>query len=85
MFRKRLLLQDRIFLVGLVILVLGTAPLLITLLAAQVGITSDPNPNPVFFGMIAAVTFWSGLIIMGVGIYRTARNARRFDQASSGH
>lgn len=79
------LLKNRMFVVGLVVLVLGTAPLLLTLGAAQIGVTSDPNPNPIFFGMIASVTFWSGLIIMGVGLYRTARKARHIDEASSGH
>ena len=34
---------------------LGSGPLLTVGLGAQLGLTADPNPNPVFFGILAAM------------------------------
>ena len=41
------------FWIGLLLLCVGTGPLLIVILAAQLGLTRDPNPNPVGFGILA--------------------------------
>ncbi|PKD44253.1 hypothetical protein [Rhodohalobacter barkolensis] len=62
--------DNKIFLTGFMLLVIGSGPLLVTLLAAKLGITADPNPNPVFLGMMAMFTFWPGLLLMGIGMYR---------------
>jgi len=67
--------KNKIFLTGFILLVIGSAPLLVTMLAAILGLTSDPNPNPVFFGMMAMFTFWPGLILLGVGIYKEKTSA----------
>lgn len=62
--------KNKIFLAGVILLVVGSGPLLVTLLAAKVGLTSDPSPNPVILGMMAQFSFWPGLIIMGIGAYK---------------
>lgn len=62
--------KNKIFLTGFILLVVGSSPLLVTLLAATLGLTADPNPNPVIFGMMAMFTFWPGILLMGVGIYK---------------
>lgn len=51
-------------------MVVGSGPLIVTLLAAKIGLISDPNPNPVIFGMMAMFSFWPGLLIMGIGAYK---------------
>jgi hypothetical protein len=54
--------------IGAAILVLGSGPLLAIIVAAKLGLTRDPNPNPVGFGMLAGCTFWPGIILLFVGV-----------------
>jgi len=72
--------MSRFFWIGLVLLCVGTGPLLIVILGAQLGLTRDPNPNPVGFGILALFTFWPSVLLIVVGIVRTLRK-RRASQA----
>ena len=54
--------------VGAIVFVLGSGPLIAVMLAAALGLTADPNPNPVGFGILAFLTFWPAVIMMLVGI-----------------
>lgn len=56
--------------VGLLIACIGSLPLLSIIISAELGLTSDPDPNPVVFGIIAYVTFWPGLMVAGFGAMR---------------
>lgn len=47
--------------VGVATLILGTGPLLLTVLL-------DPSSNPVGFGMLTFFTFWPSVTLIGVGI-----------------
>jgi hypothetical protein len=67
--------RSRLFRVGVVLLIVGTGPLVAIIAAAKVGLTQDPDPNPVGFGMLAGLTFWPSVILMGIG----ARKARDVD------
>jgi hypothetical protein len=49
-------LADRLFRIGLALLVGGSGPLLVVILLARLGVTSDPNPNPVGPGLLASLT-----------------------------
>ena len=69
------LLRSRYFLVGTLLLVCGTGPLLIVILLASLGLTRDPNPNPVGFGILAFLTFWPGVILLVLG-FLTSRRRR---------
>ena len=62
--------------VGCGLLVLGTGPLFLIEIMAWLGLTTDPNPNPVGFGMLAAVTIWpsAGLIVYGIIVSVWHRN-----------
>ncbi len=64
--------------IGLVLLIVGTGPLLAILAAAELGLTDDPNPNPVIFGILAFLTFWPSvaLILSGLAHGRKAREGR---------
>jgi len=57
--------------IGVAILVFGVGPLLIIVLLSKIGI-GDPNPNPVGPGMLAAISFWPGIImtILGAILHR---------------
>jgi len=55
--------------------VFGSGPLLAIIAASRVGLTSDPDPNPVAFGILAMVTFWPSLLMMAVALWRAERNA----------
>ena len=63
-------LQSRLVQVGLGLLILGVGPLLFIIVAAAVGLWPDPNPNPIGPGFLAFLTFWPGVITLGIGIAR---------------
>ncbi len=71
-----------LFWTGLVIFTVGSGPLLVTILLAALGVTSDPNPNPVGFGIMAAFTLYPslGLIFGGlmVAFFRHRAAKKRF-------
>ena len=62
--------------VGLVLLLLGTGPLLAIIVAGKLGLWPDPNPNPVGFGILAGITFWPAILCILIGAVRV-RDARR--------
>ena len=62
--------KNILLIVGLVLLLVGSGPLIITMALAALGFFDDPNPNPVIFGIMAALTFWPSIILIGIGIYR---------------
>lgn len=69
-------LRSRIVQVGLVMFVLGSGPLLAIILLASLGLTRDPNPNPVMFGILAAFTFWPSILLIAFGVARVRRAVR---------
>ena len=70
------LFKNRFFLIGLILFVIGSGPLILTMTAASLGLTTDPDPNPVIFGMMAMFSFWPGIILMGIGIFVNKRSAK---------
>jgi hypothetical protein len=66
-------LQSRLVQVWLGLLILGVGPLLFIIVAAAVGLWPDPNPNPIGPGFLAFLTFWPGVITLGIGIGRVRR------------
>ncbi|HTR20735.1 MAG TPA: hypothetical protein VMH88_07765 [Gemmatimonadales bacterium] len=65
--------RSRLVQIGLILLLLGSGPLLAVVLVAKLGLYHDPNPNPVFLGMLAGLTFWPALLLLGLGIWRVRR------------
>ena len=65
---RRRIRDSRSVRVGVVLFLVGSGPLLLTILAAKLGISSDPNPNPVLFGMLAMLTFYPSLLLTIGGI-----------------
>ena len=62
---------------GLAGLLLGTGPLVAVMVMARAGLTSDPNPNPVGFGILMFLTFWPSLTLFLIGAaLSVARYAR---------
>jgi len=70
-------LADRWFKAGLVLLVLGSAPLWTIVLLGGIGLWPDPNPNPIGPGLLFFFTFWPSLILMGVGFVRVCWRGSR--------
>jgi hypothetical protein len=66
-----------VFWIGLALLVLGTGPLLLIILAAEFGLTSDPNPNPIGPGLLAFFTFWPAVIVIVWGLIASVLRYRR--------
>ena len=62
--------------------VLGSGPLLITILLATLGLTRDPDPNPIGFGILALFTFWPSVILIVIGIARTVSRRRATKEAA---
>jgi hypothetical protein len=67
----------RMFWIGIGLLVLGTGPLLAIILAASLGLLSDPNPNPVGPGLLAFFTFWPAVILTVWGLVTSLVRYRR--------
>ena len=63
-------LQSQLVRVGLGLLILGVGPLLFIIVAAAVGLWPDPDPNPIGPGFLAFLTFWPGVVCLGIGISR---------------
>jgi hypothetical protein len=67
---------NRLFWIGFVVFCLGSGPLLAVIAAAALGLTSDPNPNPVLLGIMAMFTFWPSSIAMAIGLARAVDKCR---------
>jgi len=67
----------RLFWAGLALLVLGTGPLLAIVLAVELGLLSDPNPNPIGPGLLAFFTFWPAVILIVWGLVASLVRYRR--------
>jgi hypothetical protein len=65
-FRPRFRLRAMAW-VGIAVLALGVGPLVGILLAARMGWTSDPNPNPIGPGMLAMCSAPAGLVLAALG------------------
>ena len=65
---------------GIVVLVLSALPLLVVgALGHRLGLTSDPNPNPIGLGLLCVAGAVLGAILTGIGASTTARAIRRGD------
>lgn len=53
---------------GAALLCLGSGPLLSVIVAAKLGLTADPNPNPVLFGILAMFTLLPALVLLVGGV-----------------
>jgi hypothetical protein len=62
--------------IGLNVLLFGSGPLITICVAASLGWTIDPNPNPVFPKLLALFTFWPGVALMIAGAISTVRRRR---------
>jgi hypothetical protein len=68
---------SRLFWIGIALLVLGTGPLLLIVVAAELGLTNDPNPNPIGPGLLAFFTFWLAVILTVWGLVASVWRYRR--------
>ena len=68
---------SRLLWIGIILLIAGCGPLIAVMAMAATGLTQDPNPNPVGFGILAGVTLWPSLGLIAIGIRRTRRLNRR--------
>jgi hypothetical protein len=66
----------RVFWIGVAALVLSSGPLLVIIAAAEMGLTSDPNPNPIGPGMLAMLTFWPAIGLMATDLVMAFRRGR---------
>jgi hypothetical protein len=60
---------------GAALLCLGTGPLLVVILLANLGLSADPDPNPVGFGILAAVTLIPALALL-IGGFASRANRK---------
>ena len=56
--------------IGLGLLAVGTGPLLLFVMADELGLISDPNPNPVGLGLLFFFTIWPALGLTAFGLLR---------------
>ena len=65
---------------GLAVLVLCPLPLLAVIAGAALGLTADPNPNPVGFGLLFVVGGVLATILLTAGTLLTEMAIRRGDE-----
>ena len=66
----RAYLQSRLVKIGLGLLIFGTGPLVLIVVAATFGLWPDPNPNPIGPGLLSFLTFWPAIICIVIGVIR---------------
>jgi hypothetical protein len=54
-------------LLGIGLLLVGAAPLLSVIITADLGMISDPNPNPIGPGLLFFATVWPALGLIAFG------------------
>lgn len=59
--------------IGTGLLVVGSGPLVLVMLAAALGVTQHSNPNPVVPGVLAGLTFWPSIAMIAFGMWRVRR------------
>lgn len=64
-------LRSRLVRIGLFLLILGSGPLAGYMIYARLGSTTDPSPNPVYLGILAWLTFWPSVLLIGWGAWRS--------------
>jgi hypothetical protein len=69
-------LRSKLVRIGLILLVVGSAPLWGIILAARLGLWPDPDPNPIGPGLLFVVTFWPAVMLIGVGVARVRYQRR---------
>lgn len=74
--------KNVLLIVGLVLLLFGSGPLIVTISLAALGFGDDPNPNPVIFGMMAGLTFWPSIILIVIGLYKNYKKSSFRDVSS---
>ena len=66
---------------GLLLLVLGVGPLLAIMIGTALGLTNDPDPNPIGPGMLAGVSFYPSLAMIVFGVVKVNRANRNTQQS----
>jgi hypothetical protein len=59
----------------LALLIVGATPLLAVIVAAALGLTSDPDPNPIGLGLLFFVTFWPAVALIAFGVLSGRRKS----------
>lgn len=67
---------------GAVLLAVGSGPLFGIILAAELGLWPDPNPNPIGPGLLAFLTFWPSLALIALGVLQVRRGDHGGDRPS---
>ncbi|HLC41983.1 MAG TPA: hypothetical protein VJO34_10220 [Methylomirabilota bacterium] len=62
---------------GLAIAVIGSLPLLVVGIAAELGLWPDPNPNPIGFGLLFVFSVVLGSLVALFGVLWTHFQARK--------
>jgi len=68
--------SNGLFTAGLIVLVLGSSPLIAIILLAKIGVWPDPDPNPIGPGLLTFITFWPGVLLMIIGARRVQARRR---------
>lgn len=68
--------KNRLVQIGFWLLVIGSGPLFVIILLADIGLWPDPNPNPIGPGLLFFFTFWPAVICLGIGVFQVWRKQR---------
>ena len=66
--------SSRLVKAGLLLFLVGCGPLLAIIALASLGLTSDPNPNPIGPGLLAFFSFWPSIALIVAGLAASIRD-----------
>lgn len=69
--------RSRDLIVGVILLVVGSGPLVSGMIAGKLGLVDDPSPNSRVLGTVAWLTFWPAILLIVVGVLQVQRERRR--------
>ncbi len=69
-------LGNRLFRIGLFLVLVGWTPLWGIALLAAIGLWPDPNPNPIGPGLLFFFTAWPAIICLAIGFFQVRRATR---------
>jgi len=63
-------LRSTLVRIGLILLIVGSGPMMFIYVAAGLGLWPDPNPNPIGPALLAFFTFWPSILCILAGVVR---------------
>ena len=62
---------------AILLVIFGWGPLFTDIFLHNLGVLQDPNPNPVGYGLLFAITFFPAILCFAIGLFQTLRRRKK--------